>query len=190
VPDEPGVGLEQVRMTPLDKNAPVQRGAGASPGTLHDSGPAPASIARFSRDSITMRSGEARGGFLVFRRFNGLLLGRPLRRGHIGALRFHRRKGFHFRQGIVRGGISQGGEEARICAAAPGKGSSRADEGPAKRFRTSNSDEDCRANLWGDPDRSSPNQEPSGLPMSRIGLRRAALRVTFESAKSAGSAQR
>ena len=32
--------------------------------------------------------------------------------------------------------------------------------------------------------------EPSGLPMNRIGLHRAALRVTFESAKSAGSAQR
>ena len=87
-------------MTPLDKSAPVPRGAGASPGALHDSGSTPASIARVSRDSITMRSGEARGGFLVFRRFNGLLLGRPLRRWHIAALGIHRRKGFHFRQGI------------------------------------------------------------------------------------------
>ena len=52
VPDEPGVGLEQVRMTPLEKSAPVPRGAGAIPGALHDSGPTPASIARVSRDSI------------------------------------------------------------------------------------------------------------------------------------------
>ena len=37
---------------------------------------------------------------MVFRRFNGLLLGRPLRRRHIAALGIHRRKGFHFRQGI------------------------------------------------------------------------------------------
>ena len=59
VPDEPGVGLEQVRMTPLEKSAPVPRGAGAIPGALHDSGPTPASIARVSRDSITMRSAEA-----------------------------------------------------------------------------------------------------------------------------------
>ena len=36
----------------------------------------------------------------MFRRFNGLLLGRPLRRRHIAALGIHRRKGFHFRQGI------------------------------------------------------------------------------------------
>ena len=63
MPDEPSVGLEQVRMTPLAKSAPVPRGAGASPAALHDSGPTPASIARVSRDSITMRSEEARGGF-------------------------------------------------------------------------------------------------------------------------------
>ena len=59
MPDEPGVGLEQVRMTPLEKSAPVPRGAGAIPGALYDSGPTPASIARVSRDSITMRSAEA-----------------------------------------------------------------------------------------------------------------------------------
>ena len=100
VPHEPGAGLEQVRMTPLEQSAPVPRGAGASPCELHDSGPTPASIARVSRDSITMRSVEARGGFLVFRRFTGLLLGRPLRRGHVAALGFHRRKGFYFSQGI------------------------------------------------------------------------------------------
>ena len=100
MPDEPGVGLEHVRMMPLEKRDPVPGGAGASPGALHGSGPTPASIARVSRDSITMRSVEARGGFLVFRRFTGLLLGRPLRRWHIAALGIHRRKGFHFRQGI------------------------------------------------------------------------------------------
>ena len=100
VPDEPSVGLEQVRMTPLEKSTPVPNGAGASPGALHDSGPTPASIARVSRDSITMRREEERGGFLVFRRFTGLLLGRPLRSGPIPSLGIHRRKGFHFSQGI------------------------------------------------------------------------------------------
>ena len=61
----------------------------------------------------------------------------------------------------VRGGISQGGEEARIRAAAPGKSSSPDDEGPAPRFRPANGDEDCRSNLWGVPDRSSPSQASS-----------------------------
>jgi len=88
-----------VRMMPLEKRDPVPGGAGASPGVLHDSGPTPASIARVSRDSITVRSVEARGGFSVFRRLTGRLLGRPLR-GHIPPLNLHRRKGFYFRQGI------------------------------------------------------------------------------------------
>jgi hypothetical protein len=122
VPDEPGGGLEQVRIAPLEKSAPVLSGAGAPPGALHDSGPTPASIARVSRDSITMRSGEARGGFLVFRRFNGLLLGRPLRRGHIGALRFHRRKGFHFRQGIGSRWDFPGRRRGSNPRGSPGKG--------------------------------------------------------------------
>ena len=38
-----------------------------------------------------------------------------------------------------------------------GKGSSPGDEGPALRFRTSNSDEDYRSNPGTVPDRSSPN---------------------------------
>jgi hypothetical protein len=61
----------------------------------------------------------------------------------------------------VRSGISQGGEEARIRAAAPGEGSSPDDEGPAPKFRPANGDEDCRSNLWGVPDRSSPSQASS-----------------------------
>ena len=52
MPDEPGAGLEHVRMMPLEESTPVPRGAGASPGELHDSGPTPASIARGSRGSI------------------------------------------------------------------------------------------------------------------------------------------
>jgi hypothetical protein len=52
VPDEPGVGLDHVRMMPLEKRDPLPRGAGANPGALHDSGPMPVSIARVSRDSI------------------------------------------------------------------------------------------------------------------------------------------
>ena len=63
-PDEPGVGLEQVRMTPLENRGPVLSGAGASPNALHDSGPTPASIARGSRDSITVHSVVVRGGVL------------------------------------------------------------------------------------------------------------------------------
>ena len=39
MPDEPGVGLEHVRVMPLEESTPVPRGAGASPGALHDSGP-------------------------------------------------------------------------------------------------------------------------------------------------------
>ena len=122
MPDEPGVGLEQVRMTPLDKSAPVPRGAGASPGALHDSGPTPASIARFSRDSITMRSGEARGGFLVFRRCNGLLLGRPLRRGNVASLGIHRRKSFHFRHEIGPKWDFDGRRKCSNPRGSPGKG--------------------------------------------------------------------
>ena len=41
--------------------------------------------------------------------------------------------------------------------AAAGKGCSPGDEGPALRFRTSNSDEDYRSNPGTVPDRSSPN---------------------------------
>ena len=38
----------------------------------------------------------------------------------------------------VRGGITQGGEEARIRAAAARKGSSPGDEGTGKKFRPAN----------------------------------------------------
>ena len=48
-----------------------------------------------------------------------------------------------------------------IRAAAAGKGSSQADEGPAKRFRPANGDEDCRSNPATVPDRSSPSQASS-----------------------------
>ena len=101
MPDEPGAGLEHVRMMPLENRDPVPSGAGASPAALHDSVPTPASIARDSRASITVHSVEVQGGrFVVFRRFTGLLLGRPLRRGHTPLLGIHRRIGFLFRQGI------------------------------------------------------------------------------------------
>ena len=54
-----------------------------------------------------------------------------------------------------------GGGSARVRVAAAGKGSSPDDEGPAPRFRPANGDEDCRSNLWGVPDRSSPSQASS-----------------------------
>jgi hypothetical protein len=158
VPDEPGVGLEHVRMMPLEKSAPVPRGAGASPGALHDSGPTPASIARGSRDSITVHCVEVRGGrFVVFRRFTGLLLGRPLRRGHIPSLGIQPRKSFISVKESVGDGIQLGDGGNPIRAAAAGTGSSQADEGPAKSFRPANGDEDCRSNPGTVPDRSSLN---------------------------------
>jgi len=55
VPDEPGVGLEQVRRIPLGESSPVTCGAVASPAELHVSGPTPASIARGSSDSALVR---------------------------------------------------------------------------------------------------------------------------------------
>ena len=112
MPDEPGVGLEHVRVMPLEESTPVPRGAGASPGALHDSGPTPASIARDSRRSITASRGACvRGGgrFLVFRRFTGLLLGRPLRRGHTPLLESTLGKAFISVKESVRGGIQFGG---------------------------------------------------------------------------------
>ena len=126
VPDEPGAGLEQVRMTPLDKSTPVPRGAGASPGALHDSGTTPASIARGSRGSITAHSVEVRGGrFVVFRRLTGLLLRRPLRRGPIPPLGIQPRKSFISVKESVRGGFNWATEGNPIRAAATGKASSR-----------------------------------------------------------------
>jgi hypothetical protein len=166
VPDEPGGGLEQVRIAPLEKSAPVLSGAGASPGALHDSGPTPASIARVSRDSITMRGGEARGGFLVFRRFNGLLLGRPLRRGHIASLGIHRRKGSHFRQEIGsewdfhrrRRGIESAWQPWERALPRVMRERRRGSGLPI-------SDDVCRSILGAVPDRSSPDRaSPSRGP--------------------------
>ena len=56
VPDEPGVGLEQVRMVPLVKSAPAPMSGVPMPPALKDSGPTPASMARGSSASITGRS--------------------------------------------------------------------------------------------------------------------------------------
>ena len=98
---EPSVGLPPVRTIPGGEETPGSKTAVIDPKPLRESCPNPASIARFSRDSITVHSVEVRGGrYVVFRRLTGLLLGRPLRRGHIAALTLHRRKGFYFRQGI------------------------------------------------------------------------------------------
>ena len=147
---------------PLEKRDPVPGGAGASPGALHDSGPTPASIARGSRDSITVHCVEVRGGrFVVFRRFNGLLLGRPLRRGHIGALRFHRRKGFHFRQGIGSRWDSIWRRRELNPRGIRRKGLVPGDEGPASRFRPANGDDGCRSILGAVPDRLLPSPASS-----------------------------
>ena len=77
MPDEPGVGLEQVRMIPLVESAPAPMSGLPMPPALHDSGPTPASMARGSSASIT---GRSRGGGV--RRFadrmatsSGLLVG-------------------------------------------------------------------------------------------------------------------
>ena len=80
MPDEPGVGLEQVRMVPLVKSAPAPMSGVPMPPALHDSGPTPASMARGSSASITGRSRGGGGGEV--RRFanrmatsSGLLVG-------------------------------------------------------------------------------------------------------------------
>jgi hypothetical protein len=93
----------------------------------------------------------------VFRRFTGLLLGRPLRRGHIGALRFHRRKGFHFRQGIGSRRIQLGGGRESNPRGSRGKAFSPGDEGPAPRSRPAAGGEDCRSHLRAVLDRSWPS---------------------------------
>jgi hypothetical protein len=111
VPEEPGVGLEQVRRAPLDEAGPVPSGPNVGPAVLHDSGPTPASIARGSRvsttESIEQRVRRA-GRSFALRRVTGVLLGRPLPRGAIPALWAHRRRGFHFRQEIGSRSISRG----------------------------------------------------------------------------------
>jgi len=157
VPDEPGVGLEHVRMMPLEESTPVPRGAGASPGELHDSGPTPASIARVSRDSITMRSVEARGGFWCFAGSLDFSLEDLSGEGTPPLLGIQPRKSFISVKESVGDGIQLGDGGNPIRAAAAGKGSSQADEGPAKRFRPANGDEDCRSNPGTVPDRSSLN---------------------------------
>ncbi len=93
----------------------------------------------------------------MFRRFTGLLLGRPLRRGHIGALRFHRRKGFHFRQGIGSRRIQLGGGRESNPRGSRGKAFSPGDEGPAPRSRPAAGGDDCRSHLRAVPDRSWPS---------------------------------
>ena len=65
----------------------------------------------------------------------------------------------------VRGGFNFATEGNPVRVAAAGKGSSLGDEGPALRFRTSNSDEDYRSNPGTVPDRLSPDPAlPSRRP--------------------------
>ena len=105
---EPSVGLPQVRTIPGGEEIPGSKTAVIDPKPPKESCPNPASIARDSRRSITGRSAEARGGFLVFRRFKGLLLGRPLRRGHIPPLGIQPRKSFISVKESVGDGIQLG----------------------------------------------------------------------------------
>ncbi len=152
MPEEPGAGLEHVRMMPPEERDPVPSGAGTSPGALHDSGPTPASIARDSRRSITASRGACvRGGgrFVVFRRFTGLLLGRPLRRGHTPLLGIHRRIGFLFRQGIGSRWDSIWRRRELNPRGSRRKGLVPGDECPAMRFRPAIGDEVCRSSFWG-----------------------------------------
>jgi hypothetical protein len=65
--DEPGVGLEQVRMAPPIETAAAPPNGLPIPPAIQDSGPNPASIARCSSASIT-NTGRSRGGGEV-RRF-------------------------------------------------------------------------------------------------------------------------
>jgi len=64
----------------------------------------------------------------VFRRFTGLLVGGPLRRGHIPLLGVQCRKSFQFLKGIgLGGGFRCAAEGTRIRVASLGKGSSPGD---------------------------------------------------------------
>ena len=190
MPDEPGVGLEHVRMMPLEKRDPVPGGAGASPGALHDSGPTPASIARGSRDSITVHCVEVRGGVLWC--FAGSLdfsledlSGEgtsPLLGSNLGNLSFPSRNRLEM-------GFNWATEGNPIRAAAAVKGSSPGDGGTAKRFRPANGDEDCRSNPATVPDRSSPTRRypPEARTMAAIPARTAAGRRCQTAARSASS---
>jgi hypothetical protein len=163
---EPSVGLPPLKTIPGGEQTPGSNTAVVDPKPLEESCPNPASIARDSRRSMTGRSAEARGGFLVFRRFTGLLLGRPLRRGHVPLLGVQCRKSFQFRKGIgLGGGFRCAVEGHRIRVAALGTGSSPDDGGPATRVRPANGDEDCRSSPGTVRDRSSPSQaSPSRSP--------------------------
>ena len=207
---EPSVGLPPLKMIPGGGETPGSKTAVIDPKPLRESCPNPASIARDSRRSITASSVEARGGFLVFRRFTGLLLGRPLKRGHIPLIGVQCRKSFQFSKGIgSRGNFIGGGGESNQLGS-PGKGSSPGDEGPTKRFRPANGDEDCRSNPGTVRDASSPNPAsasrsphhghdpgpdgswlavPDGSQFGHLGrIASASMRLPNRSASSAGAA--
>ena len=79
----------------------------------------------------------------------------------------------------VRGGFNWATEGNPIRAAAAGKGSSQADEGPATRFRPANGDEDCRSSPGIVRDRSSSQSSltlprPAPWPRSQPGRHQAA----------------
>ena len=184
-----------MRMMPLENRDPVPSGAGASPAALHDSVPTPASIARDSRASITVHSVEVQGGrFVVFRRFTGLLLGRPLRRGHTPLLGIHRRIGFLFRQGIGSRWDSIWRRRELNPRGSRRKGLVPGDECPAMRFRPAIGDEVCRSRFLGQlpiarpPTRPYP---PEARTMATIPARTAAGRrwqTATTSARSGGTA--
>jgi hypothetical protein len=69
VPEEPGVGLEQVRRIPLDERFAGPCGAVTSPAELPVSGPTPASIARGSSDSALVSVAVRRRGCALRSRF-------------------------------------------------------------------------------------------------------------------------
>ena len=109
MPDEPGVGLEHVRMMPLEKRDPVPGGGGSKPWRAPRFGPhASEHRPRFEGLNHRALRRGAGGRFVVFRRFTGLLLGRPLRRGHIPPLGIQPRKSFISVKESVGDGIQLG----------------------------------------------------------------------------------
>ncbi len=98
--DEPGVGLEQVRMAPPIETAAAPPNGLPIPPAIQDSGPNPASIARCSSASITNTGRSRGGGSSTLRKTHGHLLGMARGNGFIPSPGVYHRKGFQPRQQI------------------------------------------------------------------------------------------
>ena len=151
-----------MKTIPGGEETPGSKTAVIDPKPLKESCPNPASIARGSRRSITASRGACvRGGgrFVVFRRFTGSLLEQRLGKGPTPSPGIHRRKSFHFRQGIGSRWTSRGSGRAGIRKTGPGKHSPRAMSARRRGLsRLQAMKDNWRSNLRAVPDRSAPTR--------------------------------